>query len=195
MKNLREMTNEQIFEIAQLALANIITFDSVASLLQLKLRIEKETWNKHPDLLVIRVYVIGIPDTWCAIWEDDDENKIDITVVEDKDIADVDNTVLIVKKLMEWNYLEPLIPEFHLEERNPIREAIDQIKNDPELFRGWKDNIAMAFKDEYNRQYEFDAIDPVSPDIHKIANDAAENFLNLLCHDNKKELPEEPTQS
>jgi hypothetical protein len=56
---------------------------------------------------------------------------------------------------------------------------IGQIKEDPEMFRGWQANIAMAFKDEFSRwkkkkrtlSYE---------DAHHIANNAAEQFLKLL---------------
>ena len=51
------------------------------------------------------------------------------------------------------------------------------LRNDPDYFRGWKANIAMAFKDEYHRypkKYKN------QEDLHTIANKAAENFLKLL---------------
>ena len=50
------------------------------------------------------------------------------------------------------------------------------IKNDSELYYAYQANIAMAFKDEYDRcpaKYKNQT------NIHKIANIAAKNFLNL----------------
>lgn len=49
------------------------------------------------------------------------------------------------------------------------------IKEDRELFQGYKANIVMAFQDEYNRSEV--------KDIHEISNNAAEHFLNLLALD------------
>jgi hypothetical protein len=195
MKKFSELTNEQVFEIARLALSAILDWDAITEYInsngkapQQKLRIEREIWEKKDRLEVIRVYIDGVPDTWCAIWEvKDGENKIDVTVVEGEDPADVSNYTIIVKKLMEWNYIEPLIPDFAIQEVNHIREAIKQIKNDPELFRAWKDNIAMSFKDEYSNEYDrlnkYIEGMPHKIDLHKVANTAAENFLNLLCKD------------
>lgn len=67
----------------------------------------------------------------------------------------------------------------------------EAIKNDPELYRAYQANIAMAFKDEAGRRanvagslaaqgpsdvtYTFDFME-----LHDIANTAAQNFLNLL---------------
>lgn len=58
-----------------------------------------------------------------------------------------------------------------------FKKVFEELKNDEELFQSWKDNIAMAFKDEYARcekKYKN------KEDLHKIANKASENFLNLL---------------
>lgn len=64
----------------------------------------------------------------------------------------------------------------------------EAIKKDPELYRAYQANIAMAFKDEVARSAIKDDIDgetakeyALTPsDVHRIANTAAENFLNLL---------------
>lgn len=55
------------------------------------------------------------------------------------------------------------------------------VKKLEDLFRAYKDNIAMAFKDECNR------LRPVTNNwnrdiIHDIANEAAKNFLNLFIN-------------
>ena len=58
-------------------------------------------------------------------------------------------------------------------------ELINALKNDSELFEAYKANIAMAFKDEFDRYYDGTAIASKTKDsIHKIANNAAKNFLN-----------------
>ena len=65
-----------------------------------------------------------------------------------------------------------------------LQEAIETLcnalKEDKALFRAYKDNIAMAFQDEYN--YYMDKYGRInsSEDIWTISNNAAKNFLNLL---------------
>lgn len=61
----------------------------------------------------------------------------------------------------------------------PLAQAVDvlknALKNDKSYEDTWQANIAMAFKDEFNRRK------PIKDgDIHDIANDAAQNFLNNL---------------
>jgi len=59
-----------------------------------------------------------------------------------------------------------------------LKIVIKNINNDEEIRRGYIANIAMAFKDEYNRtgkKYKNQG------DVHSIANKAAINFLNSLC--------------
>jgi hypothetical protein len=60
-------------------------------------------------------------------------------------------------------------------------DTIEKIKKDPELRRVYKDNIAMAFKDEYSRYKKKTGKTAMSiTDVHKIANIAADEFLTLL---------------
>jgi hypothetical protein len=57
-----------------------------------------------------------------------------------------------------------------------IKKIQRELRNDEELYYGYQSNIAMAFKDEYDRnpkKYKN------RKDIHEIANNAAKNFLNL----------------
>jgi hypothetical protein len=59
-------------------------------------------------------------------------------------------------------------------EMDVLRKAL---KEDEGYYISWKANIAMAFKDEYDRntkKYKN------KNDIHEIANKAAKNFLNIL---------------
>lgn len=51
------------------------------------------------------------------------------------------------------------------------------LREDPNYYISWQANIAMAFKDEYDR-----TSDVFKNDIHTIANEAAKNFLNLLIN-------------
>ncbi len=93
-------------------------------------------------------------------------------------------------------YQNEIIENIH-ELYDPVNAVTDQIKNDPELFAAWRDNIANAFKDEVKPLYKHfidgqpvTALDPAL--VHNLANQAAINFLNLLC-DIKPEFQEDDT--
>jgi hypothetical protein len=60
---------------------------------------------------------------------------------------------------------------------NAVKILSTALKNDEDYYYSYQANIAMAFKDEYdrnNKKYKN------RKDIHDIANQAAINFLNLL---------------
>ncbi len=66
-----------------------------------------------------------------------------------------------------------------------LKEAVATVckalYEDEGYYIGWKANIAMAFKDEWDKKArERDFIDLGKLDIHEIANTAADNFLKLL---------------
>jgi len=56
----------------------------------------------------------------------------------------------------------------------------ERVRNDKDLWHGFKANIAMAFYD-YARQYQKDIETNClnESDLHEIANEAAEHFLRL----------------
>lgn len=55
------------------------------------------------------------------------------------------------------------------------------LKEDPGYRYSWLANIAMSFKDEWQKSCDNGGL-PATPDqIHEIANVAADNFLKLLC--------------
>jgi hypothetical protein len=65
-------------------------------------------------------------------------------------------------------------------EQMTTQKAVDhltkELKADMGYFYAWQANIAMAFQDECVREgIRF-------PQLHKISNDAAINFLNMLCN-------------
>ena len=60
-----------------------------------------------------------------------------------------------------------------------IDELIKNLKEDEDLYYAYQSNIAMAFKDEYDRN---DKKYKNRTDVHEIANNAAKNFLNLLIN-------------
>ena len=68
------------------------------------------------------------------------------------------------------------------EKETKLIEAIEivcqALREDKDYYRSWKDNIAMAFKDECSRN--LDETDIEGYDLHIIANKAADNFLKLL---------------
>ena len=55
-----------------------------------------------------------------------------------------------------------------------IKKLVETLKKDEDLYYGWQSNIAMAFYDKARNQ------GIPNGKLHKIANDAAKNFLNLL---------------
>jgi len=77
-----------------------------------------------------------------------------------------------------------------LEKETKLIEAIEivcqALREDKEYYNSWQANIAMAFKDEFNnypmsyRGENGKIVNFNQEFIHKIANDAANNFLKLL---------------
>ncbi len=65
----------------------------------------------------------------------------------------------------------------NMNKQETIQQFFSLLQEDESYRRSWKDNIAMAFKDEYRRRPR---IVPTNEDVHSIANNAADNFLNLL---------------
>ena len=68
-----------------------------------------------------------------------------------------------------------------------VGHLIQELKSDPSYRIGWQASIAMAFYDnayQYKKKKNKKYLSMV--DIHTIANDAANNFLNLLCADKKE---------
>jgi len=71
-----------------------------------------------------------------------------------------------------------------------VSRLTQELKSDPSYRITWQADIAMAFYDracQYKKKTNKKYLSMV--DIHTIANDAANSFLNLLCTDTKaKEL-------
>lgn len=66
--------------------------------------------------------------------------------------------------------------------KNYMQELTNALKKDSELRLAWKANIAMAYKDHYDRYVKKTSKKTMNAqDRHIIASDAAEYFLNLLC--------------
>lgn len=57
--------------------------------------------------------------------------------------------------------------------KNITKDLVKALKKDKELFYGWQSNIAVAMQDAYANSGN-------KEDIHKISNEGAKNFLNLL---------------
>jgi len=65
--------------------------------------------------------------------------------------------------------------------KSPITKLVKSLRDDPGYRIGWKANIAMAFYDTYRQQGGRTG----RVKLHKIANDAAEHFLKILCDEYK----------
>ena len=67
---------------------------------------------------------------------------------------------------------------------NKTKEAVETLcaalKEDAGYYYGWQANIAMAFKDEWRRE-DFQKSEQDFEAVHILANNSADNFLNLLC--------------
>jgi hypothetical protein len=63
-----------------------------------------------------------------------------------------------------------------------MKVVTDMIQSDQGYRYGWQANIAMAFKDEWQRAADNGGLPCTPEQIHEIANKAADNFLNLLCY-------------
>jgi hypothetical protein len=119
LKPFNDISDFQAVVIAKLALKDLLQWDFFAALRSNKVqeenwRIEREIWNqsKNPkdkrepvDLYIIRIYPDGMGDTYCAIWEEDGENHINVTAYDDKNEAEVANMCLIVKQLISWGFV------------------------------------------------------------------------------------------
>lgn len=68
--------------------------------------------------------------------------------------------------------------------KEAVEQLIKALKEDPEYYYSWQANIAMSFQDEYSKRFKGQTLYPEGETpaiIAEIANEAAKNFLNLLC--------------
>ena len=64
---------------------------------------------------------------------------------------------------------------------SPSKYLSIELRNDPDMYRAYVDNIAMAFKDAYDIDTDMTEKRYKSKeDIHRISNQAAKNFLKSL---------------
>ena len=69
------------------------------------------------------------------------------------------------------------------QQQKTVNAFLKLLKEDKEMMHAYKANIAMSFQDEYHRHRvkHFPKGKRVNSEaVHKIANTAAKNFLNLL---------------
>ena len=64
-------------------------------------------------------------------------------------------------------------------------KALSEDKSEGSYYYSWQANIAMAFKDEWERYDEKGYCK--KEHLHMVANNAAKNFLNMLCHKSEVE--------
>ena len=70
-----------------------------------------------------------------------------------------------------------------------VKRLIKEFRQDSDYARAWRDNIAMAFQDEFHRHTHL--LGMVSDtDIFTISNYAANNFIGQLCSPTVDELKE-----
>lgn len=66
--------------------------------------------------------------------------------------------------------------------KDAVRKFVEALENDKDYYRTYKDNIAMSFKDELQRNKGRS-----KKSFHEIANKAADNFLKMLIDYPKKD--------
>ena len=64
--------------------------------------------------------------------------------------------------------------------KQAIQQLTKALKEDAGYWISWQASIAMAFYDEVRKEKYKGP--PTSVQFHEIANEAATNFLNNLCH-------------
>jgi len=63
----------------------------------------------------------------------------------------------------------------------PVKNFCKAMREHPDMFHSYKANIAMAFKDEISRHRSEQGYKYLNRgEIHTLANNAAQNFLQLL---------------
>ena len=131
---------------------------------------EAKAWqeNNRHVLAPWRVYLAALQgESWKALEADGMKLSAMVSVLQqerDEACADffMSNTKLVVLKAK-------------------AEKLVEALKTDEDYRRSWSANIAMAFKDEWQRAADDGGL-PATPDkIHVIANKAAEYFLWLLC--------------
>jgi hypothetical protein len=73
-----------------------------------------------------------------------------------------------------------------------VTEELRKDKSNGSYYHSWQANIAMAFKDEFDKYAKEHEIEGSAKNFntHEIANNAAKNFLNLLC-DSKESVKQQ----
>lgn len=119
MKNLREMTDDQVVQIGKMAMNEVFHTLWLQSGFRdnfgdYKFRIVREAWDKEKDgteYLVIRSYLDGCGDKiFFHIWENaidqiEEHDRIQVDVVFEGADHHCDSIVPIVKKLIEWEFV------------------------------------------------------------------------------------------
>jgi hypothetical protein len=107
MKNIKELTDDQVIKIGSLALQNLMLEDWFISLANgvnkdaPKVFVERELYDEKENLMVIRLKIDGMPDCWMSIWEED----MNVDVYEGGDDSHTANQVKIFKLLQEWGFI------------------------------------------------------------------------------------------
>lgn len=73
--------------------------------------------------------------------------------------------------------------------KEAVEHLCSELRKDSAYYVGWQANIAMAFQDAYSMEVQ--TVSPEKFNLHRVANDAAKNFLDLLIR-NPEERPPVP---
>jgi hypothetical protein len=103
-----------------------------------------------------------------------------LTVNMDKVPENFDITEFV--KVSKENDVYPIQPDITLQEAiKVLQKHLSEDKSEGSYYHSWVANIGMAFYDEMERvRLDVDNTEDNKYDIHKISNQAAKNFLDLL---------------
>lgn len=122
------------------------------------------------------------------------ENDIGRVVIIDKDYLEtgmVQTRVSDAEKIHQKIRLLEMLEEERSQYTEPLKQGIKEeldivrqaLRTDEGYYHSWQANIAMAFKDQFDKDAQKYDIYYSPKDIHEIANEAAQNFLNQLIRE------------
>lgn len=121
--------------------------------------------------------------------EEDLKNNPEVTLTISEDMISGNNlSEEETNDLIEKFYSQPIQIQRFPSIGQAVEKLCEELKNDEDYYRSWKDNIAIAFKDEFWKKINVDGmigdniyiIYTSNQNVHEIANNAADNFLKRL---------------
>jgi hypothetical protein len=99
-----------------------------------------------------------------------------------KQIENLAKRLKLAKKQLQKLGGVPVENEQEITIQQAVARVVRALKEDADYRYGWQANIAVQFQDSWNRLMKTD-LGAGDPAIHALSNEAANNFLDLLCRE------------